>query len=212
MVVLTFHVGASTYFNTSKCSHASLHPDKAGSCKQHFGHVCINREINTKSCERTDQARNIQYYHDVILAVPSAILNCSAHSGRLDNHVLPADIICRYLLIYYNICPAPIEIDVPMIGACGILFCDWASVVNKPYATQANIDKVRSRLDHNATPGTTACRTRELSAELTVTRRYWRKQNPPVCGEILTVFCHACQKSFKILPHTGGFAYANVHE
>ena len=24
MVVLTFHVGAFTYFNTSKCSHASL--------------------------------------------------------------------------------------------------------------------------------------------------------------------------------------------
>ncbi len=49
-----------------------------------------------------------------------------------------------------------------------------------------------------------ACRTRELSAELTVTRGYWRKQNPPVCGEILRVFRHACQKSFKILPHTGG--------
>ena len=26
MVVLTFHVGALTYFNTLKCSHASLHP------------------------------------------------------------------------------------------------------------------------------------------------------------------------------------------
>ncbi len=50
----------------------------------------------------------------------------------------------------------------------------------------------------------TACRTRELSAELTVTRGYWRKQNPPVCGEILRVFRHACQKSFKILPHMGG--------
>ena len=37
-----------------------------------------------------------------------------------------------------------------------------------------------------------------------LTRGYWRKQNPPVCGEILTVFRHACQKSFKILPHTGG--------
>ena len=49
-----------------------------------------------------------------------------------------------------------------------------------------------------------ACRTRELSAEPTVTRGYWRKQNPPVCGEILRVFRHACQKSFKILPHTGG--------
>ncbi len=48
-----------------------------------------------------------------------------------------------------------------------------------------------------------ACRTRELSAELTVTRGYRRKQNPPVCGEILRVFRHACQ-SFKILPHTGG--------
>ncbi len=34
MVVLTFHVGALTYFNTLKCSHASLHPGKAGSCKQ----------------------------------------------------------------------------------------------------------------------------------------------------------------------------------
>ena len=34
MVVLTLHVGASTYFNISKCSHASLHPGKAGSCKQ----------------------------------------------------------------------------------------------------------------------------------------------------------------------------------
>ena len=124
-------------FQYIKMYHASLHPDKAGSCKQPLSHGCINREISTKSCERTDQARNIQYYHDVILAVPSAISNCSAHSGRLDNHVLPADIICRYLLIYYNICLAPIEIDVPMIGACGILFCDWASVVNKPYATQA---------------------------------------------------------------------------
>ena len=28
---------------------------------------------------------------------------------------------------------------------------------------------------------TIACRTRELSAELTVTRDHWRKQNPPVC-------------------------------
>ncbi len=34
MVVLTFHVGVLTYFNTLKCSHASLHPGKAGSCKQ----------------------------------------------------------------------------------------------------------------------------------------------------------------------------------
>ncbi len=34
MVVLTFHVGASTSLNTSKCSHASLLPGKAGSCKQ----------------------------------------------------------------------------------------------------------------------------------------------------------------------------------
>ncbi len=50
-----------------------------------------------------------------------------------------------------------------------------------------------------------ACRTRELSAELTVTRAYWRKQVLPVCGEILGVFRHACQKSLKILPHTGGF-------
>ncbi len=32
------------------------------------------------------------------------------------------------------------------------------------------------------------CRTQELSAALTVTRAYWRKQNPPVCGEILRVF------------------------
>ena len=27
---------------------------------------------------------------------------------------------------------------------------------------------------------------------------------PPVCGEILRVFRHACQKSFKVSPHTGG--------
>ena len=27
-----------------------------------------------------------------------------------------------------------------------------------------------------------ACRTRELFAELTVTRGYWRKQNPPPCA------------------------------
>ena len=33
-MVLTFHVGALTYFNISKCSHASLHPGKVGSCKQ----------------------------------------------------------------------------------------------------------------------------------------------------------------------------------
>ncbi len=50
-----------------------------------------------------------------------------------------------------------------------------------------------------------ACRTREQYAELTVTRAYWRKQVLPVCGEILRVFHHACQKSLKILPHTGGF-------
>ena len=50
-----------------------------------------------------------------------------------------------------------------------------------------------------------ACRTRELSAELTVTRAYWRKQVLPVCGDILRVFRHACQKSLKILPHTEGF-------
>ena len=35
---------------------------------------------------------------------------------------------------------------------------------------------------------------KKLSAELTVTRAYWRKQ----------VLRHACQKSLKILPHTGG--------
>ncbi len=57
-----------------------------------------------------------------------------------------------------------------------------------------------------------ACRTRELSAELTVTRAYWRKQNPPVCGEILRVFRHACKKSLKILPLSRDFAYANGHE
>ncbi len=34
VVVLTFHVGALTYLNTSKCSHASLHLGKVGSCKQ----------------------------------------------------------------------------------------------------------------------------------------------------------------------------------
>ncbi len=34
MVVLTFHIGVLTYFNTSKCSHASLHPGKAESCEQ----------------------------------------------------------------------------------------------------------------------------------------------------------------------------------
>ena len=34
MVVLTFNVGAFTYFNTLKCSYASLHPSKAGSYKQ----------------------------------------------------------------------------------------------------------------------------------------------------------------------------------
>ena len=32
--VLKFRVGALTYFNISKCSHASLHPGKAGSCKE----------------------------------------------------------------------------------------------------------------------------------------------------------------------------------
>ena len=51
---------------------------------------------------------------------------------------------------------------------------------------------------------TKVCRTRELSAELTVTRAYWRKQVLPVCGEIVQRR-HACQKSLKILPHTGGF-------
>ena len=39
--------------------------------------------------------------------------------------------------------------------------------------------------------GLKACRTRELSAELTVTRDHWRKQNPPVCGKILRDFWHA---------------------
>ena len=34
MVVLTFHVGALTYFNTLKYSHALLHLSKAGSYKQ----------------------------------------------------------------------------------------------------------------------------------------------------------------------------------
>jgi hypothetical protein len=38
---------------------------------------------------------------------------------------------------------------------------------------------------------------RELSAELTVTRSYWRKQNPTVRGKILKGFRHACQKYFK---------------
>ena len=36
-----------------------------------------------------------------------------------------------------------------------------------------------------------ACRTRELSAEQKFTRDYWRKQNPPVCGKILSDFWHA---------------------
>ncbi len=56
----------------------------------------------------------------------------------------------------------------------------------------------------NAVFNNKACGTRELSAELTVTRAYWRKQVPPVCGGILRVFRHACQKSLKILSHTGG--------
>ncbi len=38
---------------------------------------------------------------------------------------------------------------------------------------------------------TKAYRTRELSAELTVTREHWRKQVPPVCGKILKDFWHA---------------------
>ena len=51
------------------------------------------------------------------------------------------------------------------------------------------------------------------SAELTVTRAYWRKQVLPVCGEILRVFRHARQKSLEILPRTReDFAYANGHE
>ena len=61
---------------------------------------------------------------------------------------------------------------------------------------QKNVERKKSK--------NKACRTQELSAELTVTRGYWRKQNPPVCGEILRVFRHACQKCFKILPHTRG--------
>ncbi len=34
-----------------------------------------------------------------------------------------------------------------------------------------------------------ACRTRELSAEQKITRDYWRKQVPPVCGDVFKSFC-----------------------
>ncbi len=62
MVVLAFHVGASTYFNTSKCSHASLHSGKAGSCKQplrsgkfgafkFYSQIC-DKQLVTSSLER----------------------------------------------------------------------------------------------------------------------------------------------------------------
>jgi hypothetical protein len=48
------------------------------------------------------------------------------------------------------------------------------------------------------------CRTRKLSAELTVTRAYWRKQNDALaCGKILKHFWHARRKPLKILPHGG---------
>ena len=53
MVLLTFHVGASTYFNTSECSHASLHRSNAGSCKQsliysYFKEGCPPKTLNSK--------------------------------------------------------------------------------------------------------------------------------------------------------------------
>ncbi len=34
----------------------------------------------------------------------------------------------------------------------------------------------------------------------------------PCAAKFSAKFCHACQKSIKILPHTGDFGYANGHE
>jgi hypothetical protein len=59
---------------------------------------------------------------------------------------------------------------------------------------------------------TNACRTRELSAELTVTRAYWRKQNVLVCGRILKYLWQAWRKRLKIFPHTGVFRGRIRHE
>jgi hypothetical protein len=56
-----------------------------------------------------------------------------------------------------------------------------------------------------------ACRTRELPAELTVTRAlYWRKQNAPVCW-ILEGFRHACQlKMFQKFAAHGGTLFTPI--
>ena len=59
-----------------------------------------------------------------------------------------------------------------------------------------------------------ACRTRELSAEVTVTRAYWRKQIkiPPVCDKILKVFGKRNENLTKLGRTQGDFAYDNWHE
>ena len=52
-----------------------------------------------------------------------------------------------------------------------------------------------------------ACRTRELSAELTVTREHWRKQVPPVCGKIFGTRDEKLSKSRRT---RGDFAYESL--
>ena len=48
-----------------------------------------------------------------------------------------------------------------------------------------------------------AWRTRELSAEQKFTRDHWRKQVPPVCGDVLRALVHACHvhRIFNMLNH-----------
>ena len=63
MVVLAFHVGALTYFNTLKCSHASLHPGKAGSCKQPLNTSKHGRTVHRRSVRNVKKQRT--HRHDM---------------------------------------------------------------------------------------------------------------------------------------------------
>ena len=63
------------------------------------------------------------------------------------------------------------------------------------------------------------CRTRELSAEQKFIRTHWRKQVPPVCGDVLKVFVHSCHfhlalvnKNFQNVAAHGGTWLFNGHE
>ena len=72
MVVLTFHVGALTYFNTLECSHASLQPGKAGSCKQPLNTLkaVSDQRENVSIVKRFDKINDSLIQLSILVGLP----------------------------------------------------------------------------------------------------------------------------------------------